>query len=129
MSYPQLLYLYYRLTPIFLVIDVMFSASVRASFIATPNYRYAYYAFCFACGILFRYKPSMARPIALTELSVNFTLVLLSIMMPYLNAIDAISAGLDPSFDANKIVNLGLSGGIMLLGYYSRGSRHEKNPA
>lgn len=129
MNYPQLLYIYYRLTAIFLVVDIMFSAPVRASFLANPIHRYIYYAFCFACGILFRYKPGLARPVALTELSVNFLFVLLSIMLPYFNAIDAVSTGLDPSFSASKVINLGLSGGLMLLGYYSRESRHEKNSA
>ena len=129
MNYPQLLYIYYRLTPIFLVVDVMFSAPVRVSFLTNPIHRYAYYAFCFACGILFRYKPSLARPIALTELSVNFGLIVLSIMVPYFLAVDQVVAGLDPTFDGIKVVNLGLSGGLMLLGYYSRESRHEKNPA
>lgn len=127
MNFHKLLYLYYRITPLFLIVDVMFAAPIRVSFISSPNIRYAYYAFCFACSILFRYKPVLATRIAYTELAANFILIILAIMLPIYQALDLVEQGIDPTFNEAKIINLGMSGALLVFGFYSRQHHSQKS--
>jgi hypothetical protein len=46
--------------------------------------------------------------------------VILSIMLPIYSALDQVPLGIDPTFSKSKIINLGLSGGMMLAAFYSR---------
>jgi hypothetical protein len=119
--YPALMRLYYLAgTPFFWFADVVWDAPARVSFIADPALRRLYYVGCILCGVVSLTKPRLAWRIGLSEGVVNFTLVLLSIMTPIYAAQDELIAGGQPSLDPMQPINAGLSGAVILYGFYSR---------
>jgi hypothetical protein len=110
---------YYLATPAFLLADLVWDAPVRASFISDTNVRYAYYAACVACGIVMWQSPRYTKQIGMVECLVNFAMVIFSIMLPVINAPEAILAGQDRVFDPMHPINAGLSGLMLLNSYYS----------
>ena len=113
---------YYLLaTPAFWLADLIWDAPLRASFIPDERWRFAYYAGCVGCGVWMWKRPSLVRRIGMTESLVNFTMTILSIWMPIMNAYDAVaSQGPDPVLDPMQPINAGISGLFALLSYYSR---------
>jgi hypothetical protein len=110
---------YYLATPAFLLADLVWDAPVRASFISDLKVRYAYYAACLTCGIVMSLSPRYTKQIGMVECLVNFTMVIFSIMLPVINAPEAILAGNDRVLDPMHPINAGLSGLMLLNSYYS----------
>jgi hypothetical protein len=115
----QLTRYYYLATPVFFLADLLWDAPVRASFIGDPRVRYAYYAACFGCGIVMWQSKTYTKRIGIVECLVNFTMVIFSIMVPVINAPDAILAGADRVYDPAHPINAGLSGLMLLNSYYT----------
>jgi hypothetical protein len=115
--------LYYLFaTPAFWLADILFDAPLRASFIPYAPARWAYYAACIGCGVWMKKRPSLTRPIGMAESAVNFTMTLLSIWVPMMNAFDSIASGpvgAEPTLDPLLPINAGISGLFTLLSYYS----------
>jgi hypothetical protein len=102
-------------------VDLIWDAPMRASFIPDARLRGLYYAGCIGCGVLMWKQPSLARGIGLTESLVNFTMTLLSIWVPVLNAYDAIAwTGPEPQLSPMQPINAGISGVFIVVSYYSQ---------
>lgn len=110
-------------TPAFWLVDLIWDAPLRASFIGNDAVRYGYYAGCVACGIVMWKQPRFTRRIGMTESITNFTMALLAIWVPMYDAFDAISSGpvgAEAAFDPALPINAGMSGGFALLSFYSK---------
>ena len=116
---------YYLLaTPLFWLADLLWDAPLRASFIPDQRMRYVYYACCVGCGLVMWKQPSLARGIGMTESLVNFTMTILSIWMPVMNAYDAAAGvGPEPTLNPMQPINAGISGLFIVLSYYSQRDR------
>lgn len=112
---------YYLLaTPLFWLADLAWDAPLRASFIPDQRVRYLYYACCVGCGVWMWKQPSMVRAIGMTEGLVNFTMTILSIWMPVMNAYDAVATtGAEPTLNLQQPISAGISGLFTLISYYS----------
>lgn len=115
----RLLRIYYLATPVFFLIDLVFHAPVRAAFLSAPEQRWAYYAFCLACGVTARARPTLTGPIAFSESCVNLLLLALSVLLPIWSLVDTIetTAG-PPPFGPARFANFMLSAAILLLAFY-----------
>jgi hypothetical protein len=113
---------YYLLgTAAFWLVDLLWDAPLRASFIPDARLRYLYYACCVGFGVWIWKQPSLAAGIGMTESLVNFTMAILSIWMPIMNAYDAVATvGPEPVFTTAHVINAGISGAFALTSYYSR---------
>jgi hypothetical protein len=119
---PSIVRWYYLLaTPVFWLVDLFWDAPLRASFIPDQRLRYAYYAGCVGCGLLIWKQPSFARGIGMTESLANFTMAILSIWIPMMNAYDVVATtGTEPTLSAVQPINAGISGAFALISFYSR---------
>lgn len=111
-------------TPVFWLIDVIWDAPMRVSFIPNQHVRYAYYAACVGCALWMKKQPRLTRRIGMSESAVNFTLVILSIWVPTMDAMFGIAempVGFGPPpLDPMQPINAGLSGASALASFYSR---------
>jgi hypothetical protein len=110
-------------TPAFVLLDVVWDAPLRASFIPDARVRYAYYACCVGCGVWMWKQPALTRRIGVSEGLVNFTMTLLAIWMPMMNALDTADTavvGLESGLDPMQPINAGISGLFTVLSYYSK---------
>ena len=110
-------------TPVFWIIDLVWDAPLRASFISTPSIRYGYYAACVACGVWMWRQPRFTRRIGMSESLTNFTLALLAIWVPMYDALDMIESapvGFEPTLDPTQPINAGISGASALVSYYAK---------
>ena len=110
---PSWITLYYLSTPIFALADWM-GANVRAVGLAGhPEMRAAYYVILTAAGGVLRVRPRWSAPIGLFESSANVLLLILAVLMPYFDAIDAVAAGGMPgrmTLTPEQLVNFVISG-------------------
>jgi hypothetical protein len=119
----RLLLGYYLATPLFLLVDLVWQAPLRVAFIQTDSTRFAYYGFCFLCGLVMWRWPEHGPLLGILESTVNFTLVALSILMPIWSAPDAIAAGGGlPDLGLARITNAMLSGTMLVAGFHARQS-------
>jgi hypothetical protein len=117
----RLILAYYLATPLFLLIDLVWAAPLRVAFIQSDATRYAYYGFCFLCGLIMWRRREVAPWLGIFESAINFTFVLLSILLPLWSAPDAIAAGGGlPSFGLARITNAMLSGTMLVAGFHAR---------
>ncbi len=117
----RLILAYYLATPLFLLIDLIWAAPLRVAFIQTDSTRYAYYAFCFLCGLMMWRKPTLGPWLGIFECTINLTLVFLSILLPIWSAPDTIAAGGGlPNFGLARITNAMLSGTMLVAGFHAR---------
>lgn len=112
-------------TPVFLLIDVLFHAPIRIAALQGSNVRFAYYGVAFALGLLARARPSIEPWVGMGETAFNILLLVLAIMIPIWNLPDALLANepLVGPFDTIPLTNFGLSGSILLVGYYRSQAR------
>ena len=119
---------YYLLaTPAFWLADMVWDAPLRASFIPDERLRYVYYAACVGCGVWMWQRPSLTRRIGMSEGLVNFTMTILAIWMPMMNALDTVDTavvGAEPALDPWQPISLGISGAFTLLSYYANQRTH-----
>src|SRR5687767_6535509 len=117
----QIVRWYYLLaTPAFWLADLAWDAPLRASFIPDQRVRYVYYVCCVGCGFWMWKQPSLTRRIGVTEGLVNFTMTILAIWMPMMNALDTIDTavvGGDPMLDPMQPINAGISGLFTVLSF------------
>jgi hypothetical protein len=104
---------YYLATPLFAVADWL-GANVRAVGLdGHPGWRLAYYAFCTIAGVVLKVRPRWAAVVGLTEASVNLLLLVLSVFLPYYDAVASVAAGgtsIDLPFGLGFLANLIISG-------------------
>lgn len=119
---PNLLAIYYWLTPAFWALDVFFGANVRtAAFEGYPAWKAVYYLFCLGCGVALWLRPAWTRLVGLTESTVNILTLILGFFVPYFQLIDRLAAGesaIDASpFTIEKALSLLLSGTICAIAF------------
>jgi hypothetical protein len=75
---------YYASTLVFVALDVIWGANLRAvAFGSYPGLRALYYAVLLGCGALSRAQPAWAAPITLIESSFSLTTMALAVLAPY----------------------------------------------
>ncbi len=127
-------------TLIFWGLDIVLSAPIRASFLGRPTWRVAYYLGLLGLGALCRWRPGAAPAIGLVESSVNFLLVLLSILLPVWGMADqvlggaggtggAASAGGAGVLTSWTIMNALLSGTVFVLAFHKSRAALERQLA
>jgi hypothetical protein len=118
----SLLRWYYLIaTPAFWIADLVWDAPLRASFILDYRLRSLYYAGCVGCGVWMWKQPAVTRVVGMAESLTNFTMTILSIWVPVMNAYEAVAnGGAEPALNAMQPINAGISGLFILLSYYSR---------
>ena len=119
---PNLVAIYYWLTPAFWALDVFFGANLRtAAFEGSPVWKAIYYLFCLGCGAAMWLKPSWTRIVGLAESSVNILALILGFFVPYFRLIDQLAAGTSAvdarPFTVEKAVSLLLSGVVCALAF------------
>lgn len=119
-SSPNLIVLYYLITPAFAVADLVFHAPVRVAGLSDPGYRLAYYAVVFALGLLCRARPGATPFVGIVESTVNLLLLFLAILLPIWSLPDQLLSGaaLDTGFTATKVVNALLSGSALIVSFH-----------
>jgi hypothetical protein len=107
-------------TPVFVVADLLFDMPFRVAALADSNLRFFYYGGVMLCGVLTYARPATAPWVGMGESATNLLLLMLSILLPIWNMPDAIMSGapLEGPFDQMSLVNVVLSGSVLLYGYY-----------
>ena len=71
-----LLRFYYILTPLFLIMELIWGVKVRVPFIMeNAELRYAYYGMCFAFGVICYFRHKLTPMLAMAESAINIALV------------------------------------------------------
>ena len=98
----------------------MLGLSVRAAGIPRFDLRLLYYAFCLGCAALCQWRPGVSPLVGMAESVVNLFLLLLSVMLPIFNAVDAVTTGAPVAspMDAGKLINVMLSGTMLVFSFY-----------
>ena len=111
---------YLLATPAFVVADVAFDMPFRVAALADSNLRFLYYAGAMLCGALTYVRPAAAPWIGMGESATNLLILMLSILLPIWDMPDAILSGgrLEGPFDQTSLLNVLLSGSVLLYGYY-----------
>jgi heme A synthase len=111
---------YYLLTPLFIVLDVLFGLNVRVSGLASPELRYLYYGLCLLCALACYWQSRYSALIAIAESSVNLLILLAGVMIPIVHLGDlAGDAAANAGISGYNVINFLLSGGILLSVFYS----------
>jgi hypothetical protein len=109
---------YYFATIVFLVIDWVAGANVRAvGFAAYPTLRMGYYLACLFCGMAIRLFPSWSVPVTLAESTMNVTALMISVLTPlYTFDVESPSPSL-VSFP-HLVMNFMISGAAGVIAWY-----------
>lgn len=110
---------YYLATPIFAVVDFAAHWPVRVAGLATPGWRWAYYAALMVLGLLCRAWPRWAPVVGMAESAANLLLLLLSILLPIWSLPDQVLAGGAVTGVAGgpQIANLALAGSMAIVSF------------
>lgn len=117
--------LYYTITPLFILFDYVLGINVRTVVLdSEPVYKGLYYGFCILCGVVIYLIPRLSPVVALVESIIILMMTVLSVFMPYIQAI----AHMDDILNADiqyvsilgppYIVNLVLSGGMAAFTFH-----------
>jgi hypothetical protein len=121
MTAHHLVRLYYLATPLFFLVDVIGHAPLRVAFLADARMRFGYYALCLGIGLLMRVRPQTTPLLGTLETSVNFTLVLLSILWPVYSAVGVVETGtLPPLLTMPQLMNAALSGAMLAVTFHTQ---------
>ncbi len=120
----KLLLWFYLATPLFLLLDSLLGWNIRiASLDNYPGWKMLYYLFCLCIGLLM-WKWQILEPVlGMVEGGVNMLLLTLSVLLPYYEAIDALSSGesVQTPLDSFSIINYLVSGLFLLISIRLRG--------
>lgn len=86
---------YYFLTPVFWLMDVLLEAPIRAAAIESTPGRWTYYVLLVGIGVVCHLRPGWSAFLGLLEGSGNLLLLILSILLPIWNAAVELPAGGD----------------------------------
>jgi len=82
-----LLNFYYILTPLFLVMELIWGVRVRVPFIlASAALRYGYYGMCFLFGLLCYFRQKLTPLVAIFESTINIALLISGFYLTVLNS-------------------------------------------
>jgi hypothetical protein len=111
---------YLLATPAFVVADLAFDMPFRVAALEGSNLRFLYYGGAMLCGGLTYVRPAVAPWVGMGESATNLFLLMLSILLPIWSMPDAILSGapLEGPFDQTSLMNVVLSGSVLLYAYY-----------
>ena len=118
----NLLTAYYLATPLFAALDLGLSAPIRAVGVESPVVRLGYYAGTFALGWVMRARPALAPWLAMGESAVNLTLLMASVLVPIWSLGETSDAAALADLPS-RVLNLALSGGVLVYGFYRSQAR------
>jgi hypothetical protein len=113
---------YYLGTALFALLDLVGGPNIRVTGLeGAPALKYGYYAGCLGAGYLVHRVPRSAPFVALSESTVNLTVLLVGFLGNYLAALDQAVAGVftDVVISYEQIANVALNGGILVAGIYA----------
>lgn len=117
MTGPQLLRIYYALTPVFMALDWALGVNARTAALDGSGWRWAWYASCLA--IAFIPQPKIRSLAALVESALGFFLLLLSVLLPVITAAELVYQGNAPELlTPARLVNFLLSGSLTIGLFY-----------
>jgi hypothetical protein len=117
---------YYLATPLFAALDLglsaRFPAQFRAAGVESPFVRLAYYAAVFVLGLVMKARPLLAPWLAMGESALNLTLLMASVLIPIWSLGETMDfAGVEDLPD--RVLNLALSGSVLLYAFYRSQAR------
>ena len=123
---------YYYATPLFILLDYVAGINIRvAALDAMPLYKNLYYGFCILCALCIYIFPKYSPIVALLESAINYVLMILLLVMPYIRCImqeDILGQGWQTveALNAEHILNLTFAGIVAVLAFRaSIGRLHE----
>ena len=112
---------YYIITPVFLLIELLWGLDFRVPFFLTsPFVRYGYYALCLAGGVVCYFRPKTTAFIAFFESIVNVSLVFVSYGIAYYDAMLAVAErGSVPAiFTPKGVLSFAIPATVCVIGFY-----------
>ncbi len=110
---------YYAITPAFILLDYFGGLNIRVAVLDLyPTYKGLYYFFCILCGVCVYLVPRFSPIVALFESLTIYIMTILSVFIPYFQAIEHMDDILNADIQFASIVtpphitNLILAGGI-----------------
>lgn len=118
MSQKHILYAYYGATILFLLLDMLFSFSIRATFFdANTGLRMLYYAFCMLCFLVMIWKPALSALIGAVESVITLSALILVMGIRVIVPTDpTLETGVG-AVTAREIGNFILAGGIAYIAW------------
>lgn len=111
--------IYYYLTPVFILIDLVAGKSFRAAGLELP-FRYYYYGLCLLCALLCYAKPALSALVTLFESSTNMLVLLLGVMLPIFNIEQAVeNNATDIGLAGERLINFLLSGSMIAWSFHA----------
>ena len=117
----RILQFYYLLTPVYFLLDYGVWFNIRtAGLDHDPVWKYGYYAFCFANGGAMVVWPKISSVSSLIECSVNFTMLVMGIMLPIFRMSDEIilNGTISNPVTAPQVINFLSTGSMLLISFY-----------
>ncbi len=125
----KLIRAYYLVTPLFVILDILFGFTFRASGLTLPEYRYLYYGFCLLCALGCFFQVRYTALIAIAESSVNLLILLLGIMLPVIHLGNLQGeTGAAILINSDNILNFMITG-LVLVGVFHAAQRELQDPA
>ena len=117
----KLFFWYYALTPLFVLLDLLFAANIRVVALEHLGWwKWIYYLFCLGVAAVDYYRPSMTRVLGLIESCLNIFLLVLSVALPVFLLPEKLLRGETVSlpFDGFFFLNFFLAGAIFVISFY-----------
>ena len=108
---------YYLATPLFALVDLVFSFPVRAAAIPDPVPRLFYYAFLLLLGWVCRARPPLAPWVGMGESALLVALLMVSVLGPIWGSLETGELPL-PGDVLARTFNLALSGTVLVVAFH-----------
>ena len=113
-----ILHAYYGATILFLLLDLVFSFSIRATFFdANTGLRMLYYGFCMLCFLLMVWKPALTALLGAIESLVTLAGLILAMGLRVMVPTDPMLESGAGAVTVREIVNFILAGGIAYIAW------------
>ena len=118
----EMLRFYYLVTPLFLIVDLVFGFDLRVSLPSDqPEYKLIYYAICFAAGFTAFGSEIAAASFSLVESVVNLLLLILTVYWPIVTIGESVETGNVGRFGFGlvELMHFLIVGSVLLISFYS----------
>lgn len=123
-----LLVAYYAATGVFLLLDYALNINVRLAFLEPyPDWRIAYYGFCFACLGVIIWRPALASIVAMVESLVTLVALILTMAIRSMIITDEMIETGVGGVTMPEMINFMLAGGVAYY-VWASGMKNLKNP-
>lgn len=119
----RILKIYYFLTPLFVMVELLFGLNLRITFPFTTfaGAEYIYCGLCFMIPCFLLKKDLWISLFSLTESVLNILFLCLSVLMPYFNLAKVLDQGGDLGFKFGvaECVHFLIAGAVLLYSFYT----------